>query len=170
MTLLVLLLLLVGPYFILTLLGKLAPSMRVSPAKRARVGLSLFFIFTAIGHFIRTEQMAAMMPPDVPFRIGLIYLTGLFELMGAIGVWIPRLTKLTGVLLILMMVGLLPANIYSAINRIDFGGHGAGPAYLLIRIPFQLFAFWWTYLATEQSWFRKGTWQPTRSLGGVNEV
>jgi hypothetical protein len=49
-----------------------------------------------------------------------------------------------------MLVGILLAHIYSAINRVEFGGHGAGPAYLLVRIPFQLFVIWWTYFATEQ--------------------
>jgi len=99
--------------------------------------------------------MAAMLPPAVPFRIELIYLTGVLELLGAVAVWISGLTRLTGLLLILMLIGILPANIYSAINRIEFGGHGAGPAYLLIRIPFQLFVIWWTYFATEQKWQRK---------------
>ncbi len=47
--------------------------------------------------------------------------------------WIPRHVRLTGLLLILMLIGLLPANVYSAINRVDFGGHGAGPAYLLVE-------------------------------------
>jgi uncharacterized membrane protein len=93
--------------------------------------------------------MAEMLPPAVPYRIELIYLTGLFELLGAIGVWIPRLTKLTGVLLIVMLIGILPANIYSALNRVEFGGHGAGPLYLFVRIPFQLFVIWWTWLATK---------------------
>lgn len=94
-----------------------------------------------------------MVPPSIPYRVGLIYLTGVFELLGAIGVWIPRLMRLAGFLLILMLIGLLPANVYSAINRVDFGGHGAGPAYLLVRVPFQLFVIWWTYFATEQNWF-----------------
>jgi uncharacterized membrane protein len=150
MTLLVLILILVGPYLALTLVGKWNSKFQVAPAKRARVGLSLFFIFTAIGHFIRTKQMAAMLPSDVPHRIELIYFTGVLELLGAVGVWIPGLTRLTGLLLILMLIGILPSNIYSAINRVDFGGHGAGPAYLLVRIPFQLFVIWWTYFATEQ--------------------
>jgi uncharacterized membrane protein len=60
-----------------------------------------------------------------------------------------------GKCLILMLVCFLPANIYSAIYRIDFGGHGAGLAYLLVRIPFQLFLMWWIYWATEQNWFEK---------------
>jgi uncharacterized membrane protein len=155
MTLLVLILILVGPYLILTLIGKWNSTLHIAPAKRARVGLSLFFIFTAIGHFIRTEQMAAMLPSVVPYRIELIYFTGVLELLGALGVWIPGLTRLTGLLLILMLIGILPSNIYSAINRVDFGGHGAGPAYLLVRIPFQLFVIWWTYFATEQKWLHR---------------
>jgi uncharacterized membrane protein len=155
MTLLFLLLLLVVPYLILTLAGRWAPDFKIPQTKRAQVGLSLFFIFTGIGHFIRTQEMAQMLPASVPYRIELIYLTGALELLGAIGVWIPRLRRLTGFLLILMLIGLLPANIYSAINRVEFGGHGAGPAYLLVRIPFQLFAIWWTYFATEQDWFRR---------------
>ena len=68
--------------------------------------------------------------------------------------WIPRLERVTGLLLIVMLIGLLPANIYSAINRIDYGGHDAGPIYLLVRVPFQLFVIWWTYFATGQDWFR----------------
>ena len=99
--------------------------------------------------------MSEMLPAAVPFRIEFVYLTGVLELLGAIGVWIPRLTKLTGLLLILMLVGLLPVNVYSAINRVEFGGHAAGPLYLLVRIPFQLFAIWWTYFATEQNWFKR---------------
>jgi uncharacterized membrane protein len=46
-----------------------------------------------------------------------------------------------------MLLGVLPANVYAAYNRIAFGGHEAGPAYLLARIPFQLFVMWWVYFA-----------------------
>ena len=157
MTLLVLFLLLTLPYLILTLIGKWFPRLKLTPPMRARVGLSLFFMFTSIGHFIRTEAMAEMLPATIPYRVELIYVTGVLELLGAIGVWIPRLTKLTGLLLILMLLGFLPANIYSAFNRVEFGGHGAGPLYLLVRVPFQLFTIWWTYFATEQHWFRSRT-------------
>ena len=59
---------------------------------------------------------------------------------------------LEGVCLILMMLAVLPANIYSAFNRVEFGGHEYGPIYLLVRVPFQLFVITWTYIATEQKW------------------
>ena len=152
MTLFFLLLLLVGPYVILTLAERWKAGLKIATAARARVGLSLFFVFTGIGHFLQTDEMAAMLPSFVPNRVTIILVTGIFELLGAIGVWIPRLMRITGLCLILMLIGILPANIYSAINRIDFGGHGSGPVYLLVRIPFQFLVIWWVYFATEQQW------------------
>jgi uncharacterized membrane protein len=166
MTLLFLFALLTAPYMILTLLGKRADGFNVAPAMRARAGLSLFFAFTSLGHFVRAEEMAAMLPPSVPYRVGLVYLTGLLELLGAAGVWVPRLTRTTGFLLILMLIAFLPVNVYAAVNRVDFGGHGAGPAYLLMRVPFQLLVIWWTYFATEQAWFRKRAEQRTVPRAG----
>ncbi|HEY9286008.1 MAG TPA: DoxX family protein [Pyrinomonadaceae bacterium] len=147
MQLLFLLLLLVGPYALLTIAGRRFGSLRSSPSVKAGVGLSLFFAFTALGHFVRTEEMAEMLPPAVPYRVELIYLTGVFELLGAAGVWVPRLRRLTGVCLIVMLLCVLPANVYAALNRVGFGGHEAGPAYLLVRVPFQLLVAWWVYLA-----------------------
>jgi uncharacterized membrane protein len=137
--------------------GRLNLRWRSTPQARARIGLSLFFAFTAAGHVVKNREMALMLPPFVPYRPEIIYLTGLFELMGAIGVWIPRLMRLTGLCLIVMLIGILPSNIYSAFNRVEFGGHQAGPVYLLIRVPFQLIAIAWVYFATEQQWFRRNS-------------
>ncbi len=161
MQLLFLLLLLLVPYLALSILGHFVTRLRMKPSLRARVGLSIFFAFTAIGHFVIAEQMAEMLPASTPYRIELIYITGVLELLGAIGVWIPSLTKLTGICLILMLLAVLPANIYSAIKRVDFGGHASGPMYLLLRVPFQLFVIWWSYLATEQNWFRRHEDEPS---------
>ena len=154
MQLLFLLSLLTGPYVLLTLLGR-AAAFKTAPSVRAKVGLSLFFGFTAVGHFIRTEEMSAMLPLSVPYRLEIVYLTGILELLGAIGVWLPGLTRLTGICLIVMLIAFLPANIYSALHHVDFGGHGSGPIYLLVRVPFQLLVAGWTYWATEQRWFDK---------------
>src|SRR5688500_352154 len=103
MTLLFLLLLLVVPYLAFTLIGRWLSSFKIARSKRARVGLSLFFLVTASAHFTSTQGMATMIPPSIPYRVPLVYLTGILEALGAIGVWIPRLTRLTGFLLILML-------------------------------------------------------------------
>ena len=153
MQLLFIFLLIVVPFLLLTLVGPWVSALKLTPSTRARVGLTFFFAFTGIGHFFRTEEMSQMMPASIPYRVEIIYLTGVFELLGAVGVWIPALTRLTGLCLIIMLVCLLPANIYSALTHVEFGGHRAGPVYLLARVPFQLFVIWWTYWATEQKWF-----------------
>jgi uncharacterized membrane protein len=59
--------------------------------------------------------------------------------------------RLTGFCIILMLICFLSANIYSAMNHVDFGGHGEGPGYLLFRVPFQFFVMWWTYYAAKQN-------------------
>jgi uncharacterized membrane protein len=153
--LLFLLFFLIAPYLILTLASRYIIGSKIAPTTRARVGLSLFFVFTALGHFISTEEMSAMLPSYVPYCIEIIYLTGVLELLGAIGGWISNLMKLRGVCFILMAMGLLPGNIYSAINHVDFGGHEIGVAFLLLTVPFQFFLVWWTHYATEQKWFTK---------------
>jgi uncharacterized membrane protein len=45
----------------------------------AALGLSLLFTFTGTGHFILTEPMTQMLPPGVPERAFLIYMTGVLE-------------------------------------------------------------------------------------------
>ncbi len=158
MQLLFLLLVLFVPGTILTLVERRLPGKRLPLSTKGRAGISLFFVVTSSSHFVRTAPMAEMLPPVVPFRVELIYLTGVLELLGAVGVWLPHLDRLAGLALMLMMVGLLPANIYSAFNYVPFGGHELGPVYLLVRVPFQLLLIWWIYKSTVEQ--RPVTVQP----------
>ena len=57
----------------------------------------------------------------------------MFEILAAITVLVPDWSRAVGILLCLFLVGVLPANIDAAIRRVPFGGHGAGPNYLLVR-------------------------------------
>ncbi len=147
MQLLFLLLVLITPGVLLTLAERWFPRISVPWTTKGRIGATLFFLVTSSGHFMQTEAMVEMLPPFVPFRTELIYFTGVLEVLGAVGLWLPRLDRLAGLGLMLMMVGLLPSNVYSAFNYVDFGGHEIGPAYLLVRVPFQLFLIWWIYKA-----------------------
>ena len=110
-----------------------------------RLGLALVFAFTAIGHFIKTDTMAEMLPPAVPQRRAVIRISGFFEaaLAASVLVW-PR-SFLVGLTIIGFLVAVFPSNIYAAIRRIDFGGHATGPRYLLVRAPLQLLLIFWTY-------------------------
>jgi len=113
--------------------------------KYACWGLGIAFIFFFVGHLIKTEGMVEMLPPWVPFRIELVYLTGIVELLIGIALFVSRYQVLAAKLAILVFVVFFPANIYAALNGIGLGGHQWGPIYLLIRAPLQLILIAWAY-------------------------
>lgn len=86
-----------------------------------------------------------MLPAFIPLRVELVYLTGVLEILGAVGLLIPRFVRLAAAALVLFLPVVLPANIYAAFAMVDMGGHAAGPIYLLARVPFQFFLIWWAY-------------------------
>ena len=124
--------------------------LRVEKGLRGRMSLAVLLIFTGTAHFYKTHEMAMMLPDYLSYKSEIIYITGVLELLGAVGILIPQLRRLAGICLILMFVGFLPANVYAAYKHVDFGGHAYGPTYLLFRIPLQLFFIWWTYRYTIQ--------------------
>jgi uncharacterized membrane protein len=114
----------------------------------AAIGAGLMFIFTGVGHFIQTEPMAQMLPPWVPERTLLVYLTGVLELAIAVGFLIPSTRRFTGWVAAGVLVLFFPANIYAAVNHVPMGGHEWGPVYLLIRGPLQAIILFWVYWFT----------------------
>lgn len=113
-----------------------------------RIGLALFLVMTSSAHFLSTERMTLMLPEWVPQRVLLIHLTGVLELALAATLWVPGWTKFAGVAIACMLVIFLPANAYAAWNSLPFGGNALGPAYLLLRVSYQIFVVLWTLWAT----------------------
>ncbi|MFT4203892.1 MAG: hypothetical protein QM610_08240 [Chitinophagaceae bacterium] len=112
-----------------------------------KIALSAMLLFTALGHFLYTKGMA-MMLGFIPLRMELIYLTGIIEILAAIGIFVPGLSVLTGKLLMLFFILILPANIYAASKHLNYETgtfDGKGISYLWFRIPFQVLLVVWTY-------------------------
>src|SRR5262245_32365143 len=76
------------------------------------VSVALVFAFTGIGHFVKTEGMAQMLPPWVPMRVPTIYATGVLELAGAAAILVPAVSRFAGIALCGFLVLVLPSNIY----------------------------------------------------------
>lgn len=117
----------------------------------ARIALAVMLCFTALGHFLFTKGMTMMIPPMIPFKTSLVYLTGIFEVLLAVGLLIPKTQKLSGWLLILFLLLMLPANIYAAVNQINYQKgtyNGNGLSYLWFRIPLQVLFILWTFLCS----------------------
>jgi len=106
--------------------------------------LAVMLVLTASAHFVPASvtvmpnhaDMVRMVPPFLPYAGALVYLTGVLELLGAVGLLIASTRKAAGYALAALFVGLLPANIHAAVADVPFAGGEATP--LWQRIPEQI--------------------------------
>jgi uncharacterized membrane protein len=134
---------LVTPFLVTLAFVRAATDPRVIAA--GRLGLAAAFVFFAAGHFMATQAMTTMLPPFVPEPELLVYVTGIVEALIAIGLILPQTRRLAAIAAICVFIAFFPANIYAAFTRADVIGHAWGPAYLLIRGPFQLLLIGWVW-------------------------
>ncbi len=114
----------------------------------ARIGIAALFLFTGAAHFSKLKRdMAAMVPPPFTGALWVIYMTGVLEIAGAVGLLLPALSRVAGWCLIALLIALFPANVYAALKSVHLGGRTATP--LWFRTPLQIFwiaVLWWATL------------------------
>lgn len=126
------------------LLGALGVARFATWRVSAGHGLAVMLVMTASAHFVPADvtfmpnhaDMVAMVPPFVPFPALMVYLTGVLELAGAVGLVLEGTRKAAAICLALLFVAVLPANVHAALNDVTFGGEPATP--LWQRIPEQV--------------------------------
>lgn len=114
--------------------------------KLVLLGLAAFFINVGIDHFINPDFYLSIMPPAFPLHLEAVYISGLFEVLGGLGVLIPRFRKFSGWGLIALLIAVYPANIYMALTPEAFPDVPLSALY--IRLVFQFIFFYWAYLVT----------------------
>lgn len=98
---------------------------------------AVFFFFAGIMHFVQDDAFAAIVPPLLPFPKMIVWVTGIMELIFAIGLVLPRYRKASGFWLAPYLLAVLPANIYMAMENILLGDTTASPTALWIRVLLQ---------------------------------
>ncbi len=116
----------------------------------AKAGITLLFLTTGIAHFVITAPMSQMIPPPIPFKTELVWITGVLEILGAIGIWVRRYERLTGWCLMALVVAVFPANIYTAVTGVVIEGQSTDLSYLIVRVPFQIFLVVWIWAGTRR--------------------
>ena len=86
------------------------------------------------------------MPPYLPAHLELVYLSGIFEILGGLGVLAPGLRSSAGWGLIFLLVAIFPANLHMALNPEAFPD--ASSFGLYARLPVQALFIVWAYWAT----------------------
>jgi uncharacterized membrane protein len=93
--------------------------------------LAIFFFGAGVTHFVPAVQrtMAAMIPPGLRFTgifgargpVILVMITGVCEMLGGLGLlWRPT-AGVTGILLVIFLVAVFPANAFAAGDPKRFG-------------------------------------------------
>ena len=112
-----------------------------------RVVLALAFVSAGTLHLLRTDAYARIVPPQLPSPHALVLISGGAEIVGGIGLLIPRVRRLAGWSLIALLIAVFPANVYMATAPERFADLRVPTWALWARLPLQLVliaAVWWS--------------------------
>ena len=110
----------------------------------SRYVLALLFGGAGLLHFLRPATYLAIMPPQLPQPLLLVYLSGAFELLGGLGLLWSRSRRLAGWGLLALLLAVFPANVYMALihEQLHIPGWLAWA-----RLPLQPLLLWWVWRA-----------------------
>jgi uncharacterized membrane protein len=134
---------------IVQVLATLLARIRFHWRDAARIGMAVLFLFTAVAHFTSIgHDMARMIPPPFTGAMWIVYLTGVLEALGAIGLLTKRFRRAAAICLIALLIAMFPANAYAAMTGVLLRGKPASA--LWWRTPLQLIwmaTLWWSTVA-----------------------
>lgn len=118
-----------------------------------RAGLVVMFCFTAMAHFnSMRHDLVKMVPPWVPNPELVIYLTGVCEIAGALGLLVPKTRRVAAVALILFLIAVFPANMHAAREGVLLRGQPATPLVprALMQVLFIALTWWSGFVAARR--------------------
>ncbi|HEY6131320.1 MAG TPA: DoxX family protein [Halioglobus sp.] len=112
--------------------------------------IALFFFTGGIAHFVFADFFVQSMPDYLSYHKELVIVSGIFELLGAIGILVPRTRRFAAYGLILLVIAVYPANINMALHPERFKDIPVLFSYF--RLPFQFLFVWfiWWAIAPER--------------------
>ncbi len=112
----------------------------------ARHALAVMFVFTSTAHFNRMRHdLARMIPPLFPQPKLIVFVTGMLEFAGAVGLILPPCRRSAGLCLIALLAAMFTANVNAVVSGVTLHGKPATPLWL--RTPMQILfiaLLWWT--------------------------
>jgi uncharacterized membrane protein len=125
----------------LSIMAFLPPTL---PRKIAVFVVAAFFCFVGVGHFTNTDFFLAIVPPYLPAPLALVYISGVFEILGGLGVLHPASRRRAGFGLLALLFAVFPANLHMALNPAEFPDITATALYGRLPLQFVFAAVvWW---------------------------
>jgi uncharacterized membrane protein len=116
------------------------------PKRIALIAAAVFFFVAGVSHFTNAEFFLAIVPPYLPAPLALVTISGIFEILGGLGVMLPATRRAAGWGLIALLLAVYPANIHMALHPEQFEEMSRGA--LLARLPLQFVFIAWVWWAT----------------------
>jgi len=119
----------------------------ITPKLILRVLLAVFMITAGSLHWLNPDPFVKIVPSVLPYPLSLVYISGVFEILGGIGLLVPFVNKAAAWGLIALFIAVFPANINMAVNQIQMDGLPDSDLLRWGRLPFQavLIAWAWWY-------------------------
>jgi uncharacterized membrane protein len=97
------------------------------------------FILIGISHLREPKKFVDIVPPYLPYALFLVYLTGVMEIAGGIGIINPETRVISGRLLATFLIAVFPANIYMWTHDVAFNGTKLTTTQHILRSFIQIF-------------------------------
>ena len=106
--------------------------------------MGIFYVIVGMKHFQDPMWFVQIVPPIFPFKLALVYISGLLEMFLGILLMIPAFQSIAAKSLIVLLIFVYPANIYLALSNGE--ALGISPLIAWGRLPFQFvfigLAYW----------------------------
>ncbi|HEX6982048.1 MAG TPA: hypothetical protein VF181_04750 [Balneolaceae bacterium] len=110
--------------------------------------LTTIFITAGIFHFIKPQVFAGIIPDFIPYHLTLVYISGVAEILGGIGILWHQTEAIAAWGLIILLIAVFPANINMAVEAVQKLGYASWYSVAtILRLPLQFVLIYWIYWA-----------------------
>lgn len=109
--------------------------------------IGVLFTLAGLLHFIKPRMYIRIMPDYIPYHKIMVYVSGVAEILGGIGLLLPAFQSYAAWGLILLLVIIFPANIDMAWKGFKRHGFATYTWILLARLPLQFLLIYWVFWA-----------------------
>jgi uncharacterized membrane protein len=113
-----------------------------------RILLAVLFLVAGSLHFLLPAIYLKIIPPWLPAHLAILYVSGAAEILGGLGLLIPPTRHPAACGLVILLIAVLPANIYMATAHLPAPGIMGQTWAQWLRIPLQLPLIFWAWRYT----------------------
>lgn len=115
----------------------------------AALPLATLLLVVGVLHFVSPEPFVRIVPPWLPEPLALVYVSGVFEVLGGVGLLVPRTRRMAAWGVLALLVAVFPANVHMAVAGAQPFPEDPVPAWAAwARLPLQPVLWLWAWFLT----------------------